>query len=168
MNALLRTAISPILVVLVSTSIVSLSYSHAHAQSDPQQSSETKDNNAFIIALAAGGLATLAAIIAAQAAQEVTTPSFGGKILTITPPGAVCAAPPASLITIAGVKSFPLMYMTPGSLSYSFGPPVAPGQSIVGRAGITPVPCVTPTIPPVVVGGGLPILFHGSSVPGSI
>ena len=163
MNALLRVTISPVLIALIATSVLSFSYAHAQAQSSSQQSSETEDSNAFIIALAAAGLTTLAVIIATHAAQEVVTPSFGGKTTVVTPPG-VCNFPPAIMATVVGPKPMQAMYL-PSTLSYSYGPPVIPGQNQLGRVGITPVTCVTSIVPPIAAGFGFPVTFHGSSLP---
>ncbi len=65
------------------------------------------------------------------------------------------------------MPGLPVMWL-PWSIPFSAGPPTHPGQELLGKVGLAWVPCIilvpTPFGPvPVVVGGGLPILFSGSS-----
>ena len=152
--------------------IISLVFSlMAYSPSTPLEATaqeESDNTNAFIIALAAAGFAVLAGLIAAQAAQEAVTPSFGGRVATTLP---VCKTPPGTLTYLAGPKPYPLMVI-PGAVTYPNGPPVVPGQNTLGRAGVAPVPCIE-YVPcpagacPVFVGAGLPVIMSGTSIPGS-
>jgi len=77
---------------------------------------------------------------------------FGGPIITIIP----CNT--GALITLGGPRPGQYMYM-PGTRSFLFGPPIHPGQWLLGLFG-PPVPCVVGLF---VVGGGAIITMHGSS-----
>jgi len=167
MTSVSRFFLLPALCLLISVGALNQAQlAYAQSSTSTNTSNDTDDSNAFIIALAAVGLASLVAIIATQAAQEVATPSFGGTVAASAP---ICVAPAGVLVSIAGPRPLPLMYLTPGSFSYSYGPPVIPGQKTLGRAGVTPVTCNVPCPAGVCpVGFGFPILFNGSSLPSPV
>lgn len=82
---------------------------------------------------------------------------FGGQIAVITP----CPLnPSASLITLKGFTSAELVYQEGTSFSYREGPPIHPGQWLLGiyTTGLGGVSCPVPKAKI----AGL-ILFHGSS-----
>lgn len=84
---------------------------------------------------------------------------FGGAIVSIVP----CPAS-ASLWTIIGPPTPMSLMYTPVSRSFAYGPPVHPGQWLLGLA-TAPAPCLIPTpVGPIPIGFGFTILFHGSSV----
>lgn len=94
---------------------------------------------------------------------------FGGPITLYNP---ICQTPPATWLVVGPPTPMNLMYVA-GTFSYPFGPPAHPGQYLLGIAGAGFVPCIIwvpcPCPPavclcPIVIGGGSPILFHGSSV----
>jgi len=89
---------------------------------------------------------------------------FGGPITWYFP---ACEVPPATWIILGPPTFSSLMYM--GALSYSYGPPSHWGQQLLGMSTawmpcIILVPCPPSPAPcPVIIGGGMLILFHGSS-----
>lgn len=86
---------------------------------------------------------------------------FGGPIITYQP---ICQIPPGILLTIGPPTPMILFYTWGASISFMVSPPAHPGQLLLGMAGGW-VPCIVELSGvPVVVGGGLMILFHGSSV----
>lgn len=102
-------------------------------------------------------------------AQAIPLIDFGGRIALYQP---VCFSPltgftpSAVLINIAIPKPTQIMYMTGASISQSFGPPTHPGQILLGKPAPAIVPCLIPCplgLCPHPQGGGLPILYHGSS-----
>ena len=78
---------------------------------------------------------------------------FGGAILFMV----TCNA--SVWIGIGPPTPMGLMYV-PGSISYLNGPPLHPGQWLLGMAG-PPVPCV---VGPFTIAVAPVILFHGSSI----
>lgn len=99
-------------------------------------------------------------------AQIPITGDFGGPILLAQP---VCVAPAGILINVGLPTPGQFMYLAGGSFSYDAGPPRNPGQQLLGKSGPVVVPCLVPCPSPTGVcphpqGGGLPILFHGSSL----
>lgn len=81
---------------------------------------------------------------------------FGGAITSVF----FCIG--AEWITIGPPTPMSLMY-APGSLSYAYGPPSHIGQWLLGLA-TAPLVCFEPCpVGACPVGGGLFILFHGSS-----
>lgn len=150
------------------------SYSYAQENISPPieegdtNSGKTEGNdnttqNVFIAAIIAAGAIALASALTAQAAKTVVFHDFGGRIVGYQP---ICAAPPGILINLGPPTFSQLMYL-PTTLSFFAGPPRNPGQQLLGRASMVPVPCLVlcpiglcphPQI------GGLPILFHGSSL----
>ncbi len=121
-------------------------------------------------------------------AQAIPGVGFGGPVITSIPMCiSVIGAPATTLnISIGPPKGGPLLY-TPGvSQSFSYGPPVRPGQFVLGKPAPLPAPCLiyvtcppvplAPVPPPTVspcftvnyipgtAPGGLPILFHGASL----
>ncbi len=97
-------------------------------------------------------------------AQAIPGGGFGGRILLAQP---VCVSPVGSLVNIGLPKGGQFMYLAGGSYSYSAGPPRTPGQQMLGKTGPAVVPCMIPCpagVCPHPQGGGLPILFHGSSL----
>lgn len=90
---------------------------------------------------------------------------FGGPITFFNP---ICQTPPAIWLVVGPPTPMNLMYVA-GSFSYPQGPPAHTGQYLLGNAGAGFVPCIIwvpcgPSLCPITIGGGLPILFHGSSV----
>ncbi len=97
------------------------------------------------------GLFSVGGTVFAQISPKI---SFGGKIVAQT----VCNT--GILIYVkSAVTIKPFMWFW-GNLKYSSYIPPHIGQSVLGIAGPTPVPCVFGYVP---IGVGLPILFHGSS-----
>ncbi len=98
-------------------------------------------------------------------APNPTTYDFGGKITFISPPPAGCVSGHYPLI-IGPPRGGAFLY-GPGSISFSAGPPRTLGQSMLGKAAVTPIPCMVPcpagACPHPAVPSGLLILFHGSS-----
>ena len=90
---------------------------------------------------------------------------FGGPIVNIFPG---CVSPPGMGITIGPPTPMSLFYQPKASFSFAFGPPVSPGQFLLGNAASF-VPCLIPCpagvcpYPP--IPGGLFIIMHGSSLP---
>lgn len=178
MKPLLLKKITSITIIALLAVSIFFPFSHAlHAQESTATSSSSTDDTAQNQEQEDDGLTTLEAIgIGAgvvagvtalsqlsNAASSLSSLPFGGKIILIQP---VCVSPTAVLINIAVPKPIQLMYIPGVSFSYSYGPPKLPGQSLLGRAGLTPVPCLIPCpagLCPHPQGGGLPILFHGSS-----
>lgn len=81
-------------------------------------------------------------------AQAVPGVVFGGRIVAVVP----CPVPPFGFsVTVAGVRGGVMNYNPALGITYPFGPPKSPGQSILGKPGPAPTPC------------GLPILFSGTS-----
>ncbi len=98
---------------------------------------------------------------------------FGGPITYMDP---ICQGPPftwiGEYIQLGLPTPYPLMW-TPAEISFAYGPPVHPGQYLLGMA--TPVwlpcilwiwvPCGVTVCPfPIVKGGGFIMAFHGSSL----
>jgi hypothetical protein len=85
---------------------------------------------------------------------------FGGRVLTAPVP---CTAPPGAFEVALGPPNPGLyMYMPPPTTkTYLNGPPLAPGQWVLGTVSITPATCVVGTVPtPVKL-----ILSQGTSLP---
>ena len=86
---------------------------------------------------------------------------FGGQIMTYLP---ICEIPFGVLLTVGPPLPMTLFYMPGVSFSFLVIPPAHVGQLLLGMAsGWVPCTVVIDGVP-VVVGGGMLILFHGSSV----
>jgi hypothetical protein len=100
-------------------------------------------------------LALLGQIAYAQSLGNVKGVAFGGRVTAIQPCNTGILA---YLATARGPLSVMWFW---GNLPFASYLPPHPGQYVLGRAGTTIAPCVLGTVP---YGGGLPILYHGSSL----
>lgn len=86
--------------------------------------------------------------------------NFGGRVMFTLP----CLTPPGVWYVVVGIKGGAFVNYPPASLKYWFFPPF-PGTKVLGKALLTPVPCmITPPPFPVFV-FGLPVLFNGVALP---
>ncbi len=92
---------------------------------------------------------------------------FGGTITAVQYAPA-CNYPPGYLVYYApapGSTPLSLYYITGVSFSYSYGPPAYPSQRILGKALVSPAPCMFQCGPIICYAGfGHPIMFHGTSL----
>lgn len=92
-------------------------------------------------------------------AQNPAFYSFGGRIVAVTP----CPATGGTWSAVSLPRPGAFVYTPGATTSFSYGPPLVNGQSLLGQSLPTPVACTpTPAGP-----FGLPIVYHGASLPGA-
>jgi hypothetical protein len=82
--------------------------------------------------------------------------NFGGRVVAIIP----CNSGLLVYVLTTLKAVIPYMWFT-GELPFTMHVPPHPGQQLLGKVGAAVAPCILGTVP---LGGGLPILYHGSSL----
>lgn len=102
----------------------------------------------------------IAAVFPLQSYAQIP---FGGQIVSNLP---LCPAtmPGSFMVTVGPPRGGIFMYLPGATFSYTYGPPLHPGQWLLGMAGPI-VPCLI-FVPWGVqwIGQGSFIMFHGSSL----
>jgi hypothetical protein len=103
--------------------------------------------------ISGGGLSGLTGVVGGSTPGLI---SFGGRVLMIQP----CNS--GMLLTVQEPVNGMRQYMWfAGNLPYMMRVPPHPGQNIIGKAAIAPIPCILGIVG---MGAGFPILYHGDSI----